>query len=269
MKQDEQQRVLAEFTAGRIQVLLATCIGEEGLDVPQVMRGALGGSAAGRWLARAALRLRLRLCLRLRCVFVAAATKRRARQCVNWHQCFAHQRNTRAHTHTQHTPKHPQVDLIVCWDSASPSRLRQRSGRTGRHRPGRVVYLLSEGREQDTYASNREREERVKVRAFVCVFVVVQGWQWWACVHRCLRCGLGLPLPTARPRHHAPAPTCTPCTPPRPCVQSNLRNASKVFDFCPQPVRMLPDGVEPVPTLLRLPRPEPARGKVRACVSSF
>jgi ERCC4-related helicase len=36
MKQEEQERVLQEFRAGTVQVLLATCIGEEGLDVPQV-----------------------------------------------------------------------------------------------------------------------------------------------------------------------------------------------------------------------------------------
>jgi Flp pilus assembly protein TadG len=36
MKQDEQERVLQEFRDGSVQVLLATCIGEEGLDVPQV-----------------------------------------------------------------------------------------------------------------------------------------------------------------------------------------------------------------------------------------
>jgi ERCC4-related helicase len=36
MKQEEQERVLQEFRAGTVQVLVATCIGEEGLDVPQV-----------------------------------------------------------------------------------------------------------------------------------------------------------------------------------------------------------------------------------------
>ena len=36
MKQEEQERVLQEFRAGSVQVLVATCIGEEGLDVPQV-----------------------------------------------------------------------------------------------------------------------------------------------------------------------------------------------------------------------------------------
>jgi hypothetical protein len=56
-----------------------------------------------------------------------------------------------------------QVDLIVCWDSAPPSRLRQRSGRTGRHRPGRVVHLLLEGRELDAYHSNKSKEAKVAV----------------------------------------------------------------------------------------------------------
>lgn len=36
MKQEEQERVIDQFRAGTVQVLLATCIGEEGLDVPQV-----------------------------------------------------------------------------------------------------------------------------------------------------------------------------------------------------------------------------------------
>lgn len=60
-------------------------------------------------------------------------------------------------------PQPHQVDLIVCWDSAPPSRLRQRSGRTGRHRPGRVVHLLLEGREQDAYHANKQKETKVAV----------------------------------------------------------------------------------------------------------
>ncbi len=36
MKQNEQKKVLEDFRAGEINVLLATCIGEEGLDIPQV-----------------------------------------------------------------------------------------------------------------------------------------------------------------------------------------------------------------------------------------
>lgn len=45
-----------------------------------------------------------------------------------------------------------QVDLIVCFDSdASPIRNIQRMGRTGRHKPGRVVYIMSQGKEEDSY----------------------------------------------------------------------------------------------------------------------
>ena len=36
MKQSEQKQVLAEFTSGECNVLVATCIGEEGLDIPNV-----------------------------------------------------------------------------------------------------------------------------------------------------------------------------------------------------------------------------------------
>ena len=45
-----------------------------------------------------------------------------------------------------------QVDLIVCFDSdASPIRNIQRMGRTGRHKPGRVVYIMSQGKEEESY----------------------------------------------------------------------------------------------------------------------
>jgi superfamily II DNA/RNA helicase len=48
-----------------------------------------------------------------------------------------------------------QVDLIVCFDtSKSPIRNIQRMGRTGRTRPGRVVYILASGKEADDYQSN-------------------------------------------------------------------------------------------------------------------
>lgn len=47
----------------------------------------------------------------------------------------------------------PDVDLIVCLEAcASPTRSIQRMGRTGRHRPGRVVFILSTGREMTRYA---------------------------------------------------------------------------------------------------------------------
>ncbi|GLH10626.1 Putative fanconi anemia group M protein [Gryllus bimaculatus] len=45
-----------------------------------------------------------------------------------------------------------EVDLIVCYDAhASPIRLVQRMGRTGRKRQGRIVMLLTEGKENKKY----------------------------------------------------------------------------------------------------------------------
>ena len=42
-----------------------------------------------------------------------------------------------------------EVDLIICFDSlASPIRLVQRMGRTGRKREGRVVMLVTQGYEE-------------------------------------------------------------------------------------------------------------------------
>lgn len=36
-----------------------------------------------------------------------------------------------------------QVDLIICYDaSASATRQNQRMGRTGRHRDGKIIYIL-------------------------------------------------------------------------------------------------------------------------------
>ncbi|KAL0033133.1 hypothetical protein WJX79_005148 [Trebouxia sp. C0005] len=79
MKQAEQKKVLTDFRSGAFNTLVATCIGEEGLDIPQ-------------------------------------------------------------------------VDLIVCFDSdASPIRNIQRMGRTGRHKAGRVVYIMSQGKEEESY----------------------------------------------------------------------------------------------------------------------
>ena len=42
-----------------------------------------------------------------------------------------------------------EVDLIVCFDAqSSPIRLVQRMGRTGRKRSGRIVILVTQGREE-------------------------------------------------------------------------------------------------------------------------
>jgi hypothetical protein len=52
MAQKEQKAVLADFRAGAFNVLVATCIGEEGLDIPQVHALGLTGfylSLPSRW----------------------------------------------------------------------------------------------------------------------------------------------------------------------------------------------------------------------------
>ena len=79
MNQKEQKDAVKGFAQGTYNVLVATCIGEEGLDIPA-------------------------------------------------------------------------VDLIVCYDAtASPTRVVQRHGRTGRHREGKVVYILGAGKEEEHY----------------------------------------------------------------------------------------------------------------------
>ncbi|KAI2618383.1 P-loop containing nucleoside triphosphate hydrolase protein [Hypoxylon sp. NC1633] len=57
-----------------------------------------------------------------------------------------------------------QVDLIVCYDaSASPIRMLQRMGRTGRKRAGRVVLLLMRGKEEDNYAKSKDGYEKMQL----------------------------------------------------------------------------------------------------------
>lgn len=47
------------------------------------------------------------------------------------------------------------VDLIVCYDAPkSPVRLVQRMGRTGRNRQGRIVVLLTKGKEEQVHYNN-------------------------------------------------------------------------------------------------------------------
>ncbi|KAL5615650.1 hypothetical protein BROUX41_005688 [Berkeleyomyces rouxiae] len=84
MKQADQIKAIDEFKKGQFNVLVATSIGEEGLDIGQ-------------------------------------------------------------------------VDLIVCYDaSASPIRMLQRMGRTGRKRSGRVVLLLTRGKEEEKYEKAKD-----------------------------------------------------------------------------------------------------------------
>jgi ATP-dependent DNA helicase MPH1 len=84
MNQKKQNEVIQDFKAGKFNTLVATSIGEEGLDIGD-------------------------------------------------------------------------VDLIVCYDaSASPVRMLQRIGRTGRKRVGRVVLLLMRGKEDNDYAKAQD-----------------------------------------------------------------------------------------------------------------
>ncbi|KYK57670.1 ATP-dependent DNA helicase mph1 [Drechmeria coniospora] len=60
-----------------------------------------------------------------------------------------------------------QVDLIVCYDaSASPIRMLQRMGRTGRKRAGQIVLLLMKGKEEDQFAKSKDSYE--KMQQLIC-----------------------------------------------------------------------------------------------------
>ncbi|KAK5990705.1 ATP-dependent DNA helicase MPH1 [Cladobotryum mycophilum] len=60
-----------------------------------------------------------------------------------------------------------QVDLIVCYDaSASPIRMLQRMGRTGRKRAGKIVLLLMRGKEEDQFAKSKDNYE--KMQKLIC-----------------------------------------------------------------------------------------------------
>ncbi|KAJ6654036.1 hypothetical protein lerEdw1_007545 [Lerista edwardsae] len=55
-----------------------------------------------------------------------------------------------------------EVDLIICFDAQkSPIRLVQRMGRTGRKRQGRIVVILSEGREERTYNQSQSKRRNL------------------------------------------------------------------------------------------------------------
>lgn len=90
MSQKDQERVIADFKAGKYNVLVATSIGEEGLDI---------GS----------------------------------------------------------------VDLTACYEAVKDSiRMLQRIGRTGRKREGKIVVLMSEGREQYNWQHSKDNYKAVQ-----------------------------------------------------------------------------------------------------------
>ncbi|KAI4121410.1 MAG: hypothetical protein LQ338_006380 [Usnochroma carphineum] len=56
-----------------------------------------------------------------------------------------------------------EVDLIVCYDaSASPIRMLQRMGRTGRKRAGNIVVTLMKGKEEDNFIKARDGYEKMQ-----------------------------------------------------------------------------------------------------------
>lgn len=94
MKQKQQIEAIESFKAGQFNVLVATSIGEEGLDIGQ-------------------------------------------------------------------------VDLIICYDaSASPIRMLQRMGRTGRKRAGNITLLLMKGREEEQFRKAKDNYETMQ--RYIC-----------------------------------------------------------------------------------------------------
>lgn len=56
-----------------------------------------------------------------------------------------------------------EVDLIICYDaSASPIRMLQRMGRTGRKRAGNIVVLLMKGKEEDNFIKAKDNYEKMQ-----------------------------------------------------------------------------------------------------------
>ncbi|KAJ5094709.1 hypothetical protein N7456_010570 [Penicillium angulare] len=56
-----------------------------------------------------------------------------------------------------------EVDRIVCYDSsASPIRMLQRMGRTGRKRAGNITLLLMKGKEEDSYTKAKDNYEKMQ-----------------------------------------------------------------------------------------------------------
>ena len=56
-----------------------------------------------------------------------------------------------------------EVDLIICYDaSASPIRMLQRMGRTGRKRAGNIVVLLMKGKEDDNFTKAKDNYEKMQ-----------------------------------------------------------------------------------------------------------
>lgn len=56
-----------------------------------------------------------------------------------------------------------EIDLIICYDSsASPVRMLQRMGRTGRKRAGNILLLLMKGKEENSFTSAKDSYEKMQ-----------------------------------------------------------------------------------------------------------
>ncbi len=146
---------------GAFNVLVATCIGEEGLDIPQarppnpsphphprctcLLACRSAGGQPGGLLSRSFAYT----CPP--CAAIAACPSRPLPatcrpDLATWPYWSAWPADACM-----------QVDLIVCYDAtSSPTRAIQRMGRTGRHKEGRVVYILSAGREEEKFKQIEE-----------------------------------------------------------------------------------------------------------------
>jgi len=57
-----------------------------------------------------------------------------------------------------------EIDLIVCYDaSASPIRMLQRMGRTGRKRAGNIVVTLMKGKEENNFTKAKDNYEKMQI----------------------------------------------------------------------------------------------------------
>lgn len=56
-----------------------------------------------------------------------------------------------------------EIDLIICYDSsASPIRMLQRMGRTGRKRAGNIILLLMKGKEENSFVQAKDSYEKMQ-----------------------------------------------------------------------------------------------------------
>jgi hypothetical protein len=157
MNQSEQKAVLAAFRNSEFSVLVATCIGEEGLDIPEVGGAEPAGQSAH---GQAACTARCTDGAHVISTMLTRRHSRSHRSCGNAERRCRIMITGMKQCSERMLLHHPalQVDLIICYDaSASPTRNIQRMGRTGRHRQGRVVYILAKGQELEQYKRGQDK----------------------------------------------------------------------------------------------------------------